>query len=108
MSLYYELSGNDIRKIHAINSDIKKYRCSCGIENNKPSFCRQGPLSTTLMPDCGFKFEKKENGELVRAGECNRCGRCCSMPRHNGEPFGFYDPGPSGKACKYLIVTEIS
>lgn len=103
---YYNLSVQDIALIKSVNADIRKYRCSCGIEENKPAFCRQGPLLTTIMPDCGFRFENNEDGEPVRIGSCLRCGCCCSLPRHNGDPFGFFDPGPSGKPCRFLIVEE--
>jgi len=97
-------SAEDMIKI-ARNGGIinPKGRCSCGIHETKPQFCKMGPIPETLMPGCGFSFEN-ENGQLVRKGECKRTGMCCALPRKNGDPWGCYDP--AGKVCKHLIVED--
>ena len=102
----YNLTPEEIEHIKSVNAGSKKYRCLCGIQETKPSFCAQGPMLGTLMPECGFKFERDEKGEIVRTGACSRCGRCCQQHRRLGSPYGFFDVGPEGKPCEFLKVEE--
>ena len=100
----YELTEAELDKISEVNPEGERsYKCSCAIQDNKPSFCQQGPLISLLSSGCGYYFEEV-NGEIVRKGQCIRCGRCCSIPRKDGNPFGFFDP--EGKACVHLRVEE--
>jgi hypothetical protein len=99
---FYKLSDEDIAKIKSVNADLRQYVCSCAIQENKPPHCQQGPLESSRMPDCGYTFR-----ENIREGKCRRCGACCATPRHKGDPVWFFDPGPEGKPCKFLIVEEL-
>ena len=74
-------------------------RCSCAIQDKKPTHCRLGPFLDTLVPGCGFYFRDGE-----RKGQCNRCGACCVIPRVEGNPYGVYDA--KGKPCRHLIIDE--
>jgi len=97
---FYKLSPDDIVKIKAVNADLKQYVCSCGIQDNKPPHCQQGPLVSSRMPECGYYFE-----DGIRKGECSRCGKCCQMGRHKSDPYGIFDP--TGGPCRHLIVEEL-
>lgn len=109
----YVLNDAEIALVCAVNgvregvyeSDVPKKVCWCALhgDDTKPSHCQQGPTPRTRMPDCGYWFDEVD-GDLVRKGECKQCGRCCALPRKNGDPYGFYDP--HGKHCKHLIVEE--
>jgi len=101
----YDVPEEEMAKIRFVNGthDDRKVKCKCAIHDNKPSFCRQGPLPESLMPGCGYYFVEEE-GKLVRKGKCLFCGRCCALPRHKNSEFGFYDP--NGGKCKHLIVEE--
>ena len=102
---FYNLTNEEIDKVRQVNEHAKQYVCSCAIHDKKPSFCQQGPMVNTIMPECGYKFEKDDAGEIVRIGACLRCGRCCALPRKDGDPYGFYDV--KGTACRHLIVEEL-
>ena len=95
----YELSAKDIAEFQKGQLMPFKGNCSCKIYNDRPSFCKQGPLPETILPECGFYFK---NGE--RRGECLRCGKCCSIPRKNSDPYQLYHP--LGSACRHLKVEE--
>ena len=103
--LTYNLKPEEVELINETNRETKQYVCSCGIQDHKPSFCQQGPMIRSIMSECGFTFEVNENGEVERKGKCKHCGRCCSLPRHGGSPYGFYDP--LGTRCKHLIMEEL-
>ena len=103
---FYDLTDEEITRVRLTNEHSKAYVCSCGIQDTKPSFCSQGPIVNSLVPECGYKFERV-NGKVERSGKCNRCGRCCAMLRKDGDPFGFYAPPPEGKPCQHLIVEEL-
>jgi len=100
----YDLTKEEIQTIFEVNTiGVPEKKCRCAIHDKKPSHCQQGPLLTTLMPECGYKFEVVK-GEMVRTGACKMCGRCCALPRKNGSPYGFFDP--LGNVCMHLIIGE--
>ena len=101
---FYDLTDEEITKVRLANEHAKSYVCSCAIHDKKPSFCQQGPMVGTIMPECGYKFVM-HNGKVERSGSCKRCSRCCSLPRKDGSPYGFFDP--KGKPCKHLIIEEL-
>lgn len=109
--LYQFLSDAELETVQLVNKELIDSglvlpKCKCAIHDTlKPDFCKEGPTIETRMPECGYYFEVEGNS-LVRKGACKNCGRCCQMPRHNGDPYGFYDPTPTGKPCKHLIVED--
>lgn len=96
-----QLDPDEMEKVRAIGVEFFNGRCSCAIYPDRPKFCKDGPWPNSRMPECGYFFTEKL-GQLVRMGECRLCGKCCSLPRKEGDPFGVYDP--RGKPCKNLIV----
>ena len=99
--MLYSMRPDEIEKIKEVNGtyDDRTVKCLCGIHNEKPSHCQQGPLPETRMPGCGFTFD---NGE--RKGACLQCCKCCVLPRHKGSPYGFYDP--NGSKCVHLVMED--
>ena len=106
--IMYSIPKKEMDMIIEKNADRLKNglpKCSCAIEENKPSHCKQGPAFMTRMPDCGFTFIFNASvGGIDKIGECKRCGACCAMPRIDGDPYGMYHP--EGKPCKHLIVIK--
>ena len=101
---YETVTPEEVELMKAVNLPEKKFVCKCAIHETKPSFCREGPLLVSLMPDCGYYFEKGDEDNIIRKGECLNCGRCCVLPRKDGSPYGFYDP--LGSRCVNLKVEE--
>lgn len=103
---YYNLTSKELDEVRKVNGnyDDRNIKCRCAIHDKKPTHCKDGPILLTLMPGCGYSFEKDEDGNYRRIGECKMCGKCCALPRRKGDPYGLYDPSPLGKQCKYLIV----
>lgn len=69
----------------------------CLIHDKRLQFCRDYPLNrdpTEWLEGCGYKTE----------GRCRICGKCCRIPREDGEPEGKFDP-VEGKPCRYLEET---
>jgi Fe-S-cluster containining protein len=92
------VSKEEQEKIKAVGIEFFEGRCSCAIYADRPKMCKDGPIATTRMPYCGYYFDMNGN----RYGECNRCGRCCALPRKKGNPYGVYDP--KGFPCEHLVV----
>lgn len=106
--LKYQLTDAEMRRVQEVNGirenqtekDLALPKCKCELHGtDKPSHCRQGPLLGTWVPGCSYSFDGEK-----RIGNCSQCGRCCSIPRKDGDPFGFYSP--LGKACKHLKVED--
>ena len=100
----YDITPEEMEKIKEVGIEADPPKGYCGINDHKPSFCRQGPLVSTRMPGCGFYFVQDDDGKTERKGSCKNCGRCCAVPRKNGSEYGFFDV--RGKPCIHLKVEE--